>query len=235
MNGFQPRRRWATATLRVLIAAVFLGVLSGSLTAQATSLSFAGLVVRYADGELAYAYVGFPEQAINGIDLLERSGLDIVTISFGGLGQGVCSIDAHGCPATECRRRVCQGPGEESPFWQYFRQSNPGEWKPLVLGASQTKVHDGDLDGWSWTPKDPGLPALSIAEIAELAGYDGVAFTGIPAGQPGAVFRRVGFSPDERERPDLMTYLGGAAVLATALGGVGYALLWRRRAAGESP
>lgn len=201
--------------------------------AQGASLSFAGLVVRHAEGELAYAYVGFVEDEINGVELLKRSGLDIVTVTFGGLGEGVCSIDEHGCPATECRQRVCQGPTDESPFWQYFRQATPGDWRPLALGGSQTKVRDGDLDGWSWTPKDAGLPSLTIAELAARAGYDGDRFDGVQPGEPGAVLRREGFAPTVDDGQDVLVYVTGGAIIVAALAATTI-VARRRRSAGSA-
>jgi hypothetical protein len=225
-------RRLRHAIASISLAALLLALLAGPSAAQEASLSFAGLVVRHADGELAYAYVGFTEDEINGVELLKRSGLDIVTVTFGGLGEGVCSIDEHGCPATECRKRVCQGPTDESPFWQYFRQETPGDWKPLALGASQTKVRNGDLDGWSWTPKDAGLPSLTIQEIAELAGYNGSAFANTAPGEPGAAFRREGFLPPDDDDQSLAVYVAGAGLLVVALGAVAAAGYRRRRASG---
>src|SRR5215212_1014985 len=134
-----PRRRFLQrpAVLIALLAISF-GL---SWCDASAAISYAGVVVRHDDDRMAYAYVGFVESEINGIELLKRSGLDVVTVSFGGLGEGVCSIDEHGCPSTDCRKRVCQGPRDEDPFWQYFRQAEPGdgEWISMALGGSGTK------------------------------------------------------------------------------------------------
>src|SRR4051812_18915609 len=94
----------ATASVSILL------MLAAFVPVSAAPLHFAGVVVRHGDGVMAYGYVGFAEDKLNGIELLRRTGLDVVTVSFGGLGEGVCSIDEHGCPATDCRKRVCQGP-----------------------------------------------------------------------------------------------------------------------------
>jgi len=141
----------------------------GSAEAAAT-LHHAGLVVRHGDGRLTYGYVSFPEEEITGIELLHRSEIEQVTIPFGGLGEGVCSLEQEGCPVGPCRRRLCQDGGDDAPYWQYFRQDRSGTWRWLTLGASATKVHDGDLDGWSWTGHDPGLPAISLSQVASLVG-----------------------------------------------------------------
>src|SRR5207247_9088948 len=135
----------------------------------------AGLVVRHGDGRIIYAYVAFPEASISGVELLRRSGISLVTIGFGGLGEGVCTIDDEGCPASDCRKRVCQGSGEDAPFWQYFRQRTLGDWVALALAASATQVRDGDVDGWSWTGHDPALPALTIDDVARVAGGPAIA------------------------------------------------------------
>ncbi|MEA2511007.1 MAG: hypothetical protein QOJ59_494, partial [Thermomicrobiales bacterium] len=153
---------------RCLLAALLLAILAGAPVAG-EELHHAGLVVRHGDGRIVYAYVAFPEESISGVELLRRSGISLVTVGFGGLGEGVCTIDGEGCPAADCRKRVCQGSGDDAPFWHYIRQRSHGEWVLLSLGASATKVRDGDVDGWSWTGGDPGLPALTLADVAHLA------------------------------------------------------------------
>lgn len=206
--------------VRIWICLCALALLLGrSPTGHAAEVNYAGLVVRHADGELTYAYVGFVEPEINGIELLRRSGLDLVTVAFGGLGEGVCSIDAHGCPASDCRKRLCQGPQADDPFWQYFRQSAPGvgDWSAVPLGGSANRVRDGDLDGWSWTGTSPGLPPLTLAEAAELAGYNGVSFDGSQAQGPGAVLRREGRVADEDGSLSILTTAFAIGLLVAAL------------------
>src|SRR5215204_4636081 len=134
---------WAAIALTILVIALLAALIDGR-PAAGQAENHAGLVVRHGDGRITYAYVAFPEETISGIELLERSGISVVTVSFGGLGEGVCSVEEEGCRASECRQRVCQGPGDESPYWRYFRQAAPGDWQALVLGGSSTKVHDGD-------------------------------------------------------------------------------------------
>lgn len=217
-------KRFATPALLIALLLSLVGI---STQASAATLSFAGVVVRYDDGRMSYGYVGFTEAEINGIELLRRTGLDVVTIAFGGLGEGVCSIDARGCPSSECRQRVCQGPTDADPFWQYFRQTTPGDWQALVLGASSTKVRDGALDGWSWTPDEAGLPPLTLDEVARLAGYDGLAFDGVGPDEPGAALRRDGAPKPEDEQP-LVIYLMAATLLLAAIAAVAW-IAWRRR------
>jgi hypothetical protein len=139
---------------------------------QAKTLNHAGLIIRDGEGRVTYAWVPFAEEEIDGIALLRGSGIPVVTVGFGALGEGVCSIAGEGCGVAECRRTVCQASAADAPYWQYFRQdpSDPADWEWQALGASASKVHDGDVFAWSWTAAEPSLPALSAAEIARLAG-----------------------------------------------------------------
>jgi hypothetical protein len=195
---------------------------------HAEELHHAGLVVRHGDGRLTYAYISFTEDEISGTELLKRTGIPVVTVSFGGLGEGVCEIEREGCPAADCRKRVCQGRGNDAPFWQYFRQSTPGNWQPLVLGASSTKVRDGDIDGWSWTPKAPNLPALTLTEIAKRAGAPAEASVTAGTVPTAAVRSSPGTTAsDQNTRQSWLTIAGGALLL---LGLAGAALVAIRRA-----
>ncbi|MGH2531841.1 MAG: hypothetical protein ACRDJW_05990 [Thermomicrobiales bacterium] len=217
---------------------VVLAVLAPFGLVAGEELSHAGVVVHHGDGRLTYAYVAFSEEEITGAELLERTGIPIVTVPFGGLGVGICSIDHEGCGAGECRRRVCQGPGNESPFWQYFRQDALGDWQPLVLGASSTKVRDGDVDGWSWTPEEPHLPAVTIDQVARLAGVTGSQASPVAGEVPTAAVQNVypaGATPEpETSSQDPLVYAGAGAILA----GLGVAMvvaIRRGRLREESP
>ena len=159
--------------LCALVALITWGIWPGAGLA-AEPLHYAGVVVYHGDGRTTYALVAFPEETISGVELLRRSGVDLVTVSFGGLGEGVCQIDGEGCQPGECRRRLCQTGDPNSPFWHYVRQTAPGEWSVASLGASATKVRDGDIDGWVWASTVPPLPALTIDELARLAGVAGI-------------------------------------------------------------
>jgi hypothetical protein len=224
----RPPRVRAVAWLATLLIAVLPVASAGG-----EEYHHAGLVVRHGDGRLVYAYVAFPEDSISGVKLLHRSGISLVTVQFGGLGEGVCTLDGEGCPAGDCRKRVCQGGGANDPYWQYFRQTTPGAWTPLALGASSTKVHDSDVDGWSWTGgRDAGLPALTLADVARLTG---VAATpggdGSPTTLPTPAVRVVSplgiGSPANGDGQGPVTYLVAAGALV-AIGGVALVAARRR-------
>jgi hypothetical protein len=217
-------RLWVLISLAALLAGV---LLAPRPTLADEELHHAGLVVRDAEGRVTYAWVPFAEEAIDGIDLLRRSGIPVITVGFGALGDGVCSIAGQGCGVTECRRTVCQGSAAYAPYWQYFAQDpgDPAVWTWQPLGASSSTVEDGDVFGWSWTAGDPALPALSPAEIASRAGTADKAAT-----EP--VFRTV--LPDgmaivvDAPPPDGPTTAAAAAILVVIAGSALALAVWRR-------
>ncbi len=162
------RTGWACAW-HWLVLMAFLPCMASGATAQTPErdgdVNIAGLVIDYGDGRTSYALVPFTEESLSGIELLRRSGLTLVTVPFGGLGEGVCSIESTGCGIGDCRARMCQSADRESPFWQYLRQGNDGTWAPAALGASQAEVRDGDVDAWVWTGTPPDLPSTSVASL----------------------------------------------------------------------
>src|SRR6478735_7292611 len=169
-----PSRSLQVRSRSLAILVTFLAVLLSGFSAGAGQAAAheAALVVRHGDGAMTYAIVAFPEDEISGMELLRRSGISLVTVSFGGLGEAVCTLEGEGCSVGDCRKRVCQTGDPSSPFWQYFRQSSPGQWVAVPLGVSSAKVHDGDVDGWSWTGHDPGLPALSLGDVRSRMGVE---------------------------------------------------------------
>jgi hypothetical protein len=180
------------------------------------NVNLAGLVVTFGDGEVAYAIVPFTESSISGFELLDRSGLALLSIEFGGLGQGVCAIEETGCDPTACRVRVCQTGDPDSAFWQYAQQRGDGSWSPSPLGASNSEVIDGGIDAWSWSsdPADPG--AITLDDIADRTGVDLAAFRSGERADPALVI--LGENPEDpaRIRQGIITaaLIGGVAVIA---------------------
>lgn len=199
--------------MRIAIVAMCILALSWAQVARAAApdINVAGLVVDYGNGRVSYAWVPFEEEEITGVELLQRSGLDVVTVTFGGMGEGICQIEITGCPVDDCRKRLCQTADPESPFWRYSRQEAPGEWSFVALGASDTKVRDGDIDAWSWTGVEPELPSLTMGELANRAGADPSVLDGAET-VPAAVVRTEGGTASEDDVPD------GAVAGAVAVG-----------------
>ena len=162
--------RWMRIAI-IAVCILALGVARAS-TVSAAEYNVAGLIVDYGDGRISYVWIPFEEDELSGVELLKRSGLDLVTVGFGGMGDAVCQIDDTGCPVDDCRKRLCQTSDPASPFWRYSRQTAPGEWSFAATGASGARVHDGDIDAWSWTGGDAHLPAITMDELALRAGAD---------------------------------------------------------------
>ncbi|MFM8593633.1 MAG: hypothetical protein ACKOCK_04495 [Chloroflexota bacterium] len=213
-------KRIALLTLPILL--LILSAI-GSASADPDRGSHAGLVIRRADGALTYAWVAFPEPEITAIELLKRSGVPLLTADFGGLGEAVCQLEGEGCSFAVCRRNVCQV-GAEAPYWRYFRQGEDGQWTPRILGASTSKVRDGDVDGWSWTAGEANLPLMSASEVAVKAGA---------GDDPGgvAVWREQPV-PTRSAEVTRSTILGiGVIAVVAALAGFGIARIRNRRVA----
>ena len=95
---------------------------------------------------------------ISGLAALEESGLDVVTKDFGGGWIAVCAIEGVGCPADDC---FCDPDGK---YWgnSYWDGS---AWQAYSVGASQTELNDGAIDGWYWGVwgDTPANPAAALA------------------------------------------------------------------------
>jgi hypothetical protein len=155
---------------RLLIGLLLLSAVFGGRPANAQApVTYAGIVVHPGDGTVTYAYVPLDE-SVSGIELLRRSGISLVTVGFGGLGEGVCQIEETGCDVGPCRVRLCQTGDRSSPYWRYFQQDDSGEWVASPLGGSATKIAPGEIDGWSWTPDEASLPGVQLSDIPTLAG-----------------------------------------------------------------
>lgn len=227
-----PRSRPQLNSILILIALVL--VVSPVRPASASTASGdgvvplhrAGLIVQHGNGTMTYAVVAFPEETISGIELLQRSGIEYLSVPFGGLGEGVCQIEREGCEATECRRTVCQAT-RSSPYWQYLDQTADRSWRAAPLGASGSKVSDGDVLAWSWSAGPPSLPGLDLPALGTRAGLDPVQLASL--GQQGhlpAVVRSGVMDVGDALYP--MTLLGGVLAV-TVVAGVGCGLLVRRR------
>jgi hypothetical protein len=217
-------RLWVLISLAALLAGV---LLTPAPTLADEEPHHAGLVVHDAQGRLTYAWVPFSEEEIDGIDLLHRSGIPVVTVGFGALGEGVCSIAGQGCGVAECRRIDCQASAADASYWQYLQQdsSDPADWTWQPLGASSSTVEDGDVFGWSWTAEDPALPAFPAREIASLAGAgDGEGSE--PAFRtllPEGVTATTNIPP-----PNVATTAAAAAIIAGIAGAAVALAAWRR-------
>jgi hypothetical protein len=210
---------------RGFVAALALALMLASLpvNGQGAELHHAAVVVRHGNGGLTYALVAFPEESINGAELLKRAKLGAVTVEFGGLGEAVCIIEKEGCPPSVCQKKVCQTGAADSPFWHFYQLDSAGTWQFTALGASSAKVRDGDVTGWSWTGTDANLPAMSFAALEQAAPEQ-------PNANGISIWRSGPAQPSE-SRQSTATYLGAAAVLILALAAAAFVMLRKRRLA----
>jgi hypothetical protein len=159
---------------------------AGLLDARAQQPNRVGLVVRFGDGSAITRCVEFSEPEITGYDVLERSGLDIVAAFDSGMGAAVCAIEGTGCSAEECL--TCSYPN----YWSYW-YLNSGSWVYSPAGASVHKVHDGDVEGWSWGIGEPP-PAASFDQVCASPPTDTPTPTNTPV-PPTAASRQPGAPP----------------------------------------
>lgn len=152
-------RAFWCALILVLVAA------TAALPAQAADASphRAGLVVRLSADEVLTRCVAFGEEQISGAALLDRSGLELETVTDRSLGMFVCGIAGVGCPADDC---FCATPS----YWQYWLLQETG-WRSSPVGASTRTVSDGAVDGWLWPGSADAavLPELAFGEICPAA------------------------------------------------------------------
>jgi hypothetical protein len=145
-----------------LIGLMTIGLISAW---QSTAQNQAAVTVRFEDGHTESRCVAFDEASISGLDLLGRSGLE-VRANIGAQGGLVCSVEGTGCPAEDC---WCQcGGGGDCVYWSYWHLRGD-EWQYAQVGAAQTTVRPGSVDGWSWGPGTVEAavapPVTSFAEI----------------------------------------------------------------------
>jgi len=155
-----------------------------SVPGQAQSPNHAGLVIHFPDGRVETACIGFVEDEITGLDLLNRSGLPVTLDYSSGLGAKVCRIAGTGCdfPGENC---WCQCQGSPCIYWNYW-QLRDGQWVYSPLGASDRRLGDGDVDGWVWGDGQEPPPLLSVDEICQVEGGSFVSPLASPEPRPAA-------------------------------------------------
>lgn len=179
-----------------------------------------GVIIDYGDDRITWIWIPFEEPDTPLIDLLATSELEMVTVGFGGLGEGVCQIADTGCPVGECRQRMCQT-SSSSPFWRIMKL-NGDEWAFASSGVSGTRPADGEIFALSWSGEDPVLPVVTIEELAENAGADR------HASEPVSSIRTEGESDVASDSPMSWAPAAGALGLVVVIAGV---LVFRARVA----
>jgi hypothetical protein len=118
----------------------------------------AALVIQHSSGRVLSRCIAFAEEQLTGLELIQRSGIQVQTQSFGTIGSAVCQLDREPAQAPA----DCFGSGA---YWQYSRRRGTG-WQPSDLGASRSVVRDGDMDGWRYAAgSGQAPPALAFSAV----------------------------------------------------------------------
>ncbi len=164
-----------------LTFALGVNVAAWAAQARAQTPNRAGLIVQMADGSVVTRCVSFSEESISGYELLRRAKLPLV-VEVSGMGPAVCKIGDTGCnyPQQSCFCQ-CNTLDATCTYWAYA-QIKEGAWRASPLGASNSKVRNGDVEGWRWGKGDGAnneTPlVISFDEICSAAAQ--------PATQPAA-------------------------------------------------
>lgn len=162
---FNRRRPFIPFLLRHLAtcAAVLLALLV-PLSTMAQVEHRAGLVIVHGDGSIVTQCVEFDAPSLSGAELLMRAGLDLA-VEAGAMGAAICRIDGEGCnfPQESC---FCQCESNPCRYWSYWRLQE-GRWVYSNLGAGNTTVRNGDVEGWRW-----GVGTVQTAEPPPLLTFE---------------------------------------------------------------
>jgi hypothetical protein len=167
-DGAEPEagviRRLCRITLAVPLMAVGIGAASSvarlgpaaALCSQASTLNRVALVVEHGDGRVIRRCVGFDTSTATALAVLDASGLEVGTSSYGVLGSAICQIDSE--PAS-------YPPGcftGSGSYWVLFVSRAGGAWVASAVGVSSVSVGDGDAVGFRYDPQagaDPPPPS----------------------------------------------------------------------------
>jgi hypothetical protein len=146
-------RRPLRVALAVPLLAIGLGTASAAarggpaapLCAQAASAHHAGIVVEHGDGQVVRQCVGFDTATITALAVLEASGIEYATETYGGLGAAICQIDDEPTSYTSCL------PASGS-YWVFFISRGGGAWTSSSQGVSIATLSDSDDAGFRYDP-----------------------------------------------------------------------------------
>jgi prenyltransferase beta subunit len=159
---FSQAARWGIVGVILTVGVLFMMSL-GSTPISAFlngTPNTADLVVQLGNGDVLVRHVAFTETSISGLELLQRSGLELGIAEFD-IGSGVCSIEGTGCPVDDC---FCS----TILYWNYAHQED-AQWASSMVGAGDYDVTDGAVEGWSWGQTLPPVTDEILASQAALA------------------------------------------------------------------
>lgn len=159
MKFFHSRRQVPILVFRFLRYAfcvlLFVGgiILARPATADTSGdpITHAGLVIQFGNGSVGEYCVDLgADGRATGEEILRESGVDVI-VEYQGLGAAVCKIESDGCnfPADPCFCDCSMQPGDPCTYWAYHRLQG-GSWVQSPMGAGNTQVVAGSVEGWSW-------------------------------------------------------------------------------------
>lgn len=162
-----PRLRFGRVTALVcgtLFIFLFAAVLSSPTIptfAAPEQIRRANVIVQFDDFDIAAREITFTKKKISGLTALELTGFKVVTTTTS-FGVAVCAIEGVGMPADNCFG------DPEGRFWSY-NYWDGSAWQPYSVGAGDSKIGDGAIEGWRWgqfgaTLKD--VPPILAAQKA---------------------------------------------------------------------
>jgi hypothetical protein len=114
---------------------------------ESPSSYHAGLAVFSGDTILFTGCISFTASSFTGLELLQGSGLPVVTATNPTQGTAVCKIGEIGDDANHCF-------GSMPNYWSYWSLGDNG-WEYSAVGADQSQVVDGGVYAWSWGTGNP--------------------------------------------------------------------------------
>ena len=165
------RKAWAALVAAACLAPLAAASSPPAAGAQAPAPHRAAVIVDTGD-QLKRVCVRFPESSISGAEALRRANVQPVFRTFPGKGEAVCALCGTGCRADES----CLTCDRSGRFWAYSRApAGSSSFHLSGSGASNTRVRDGDVEGWRWSKGQ----APAYASVEQVCG-------GPPAATPSA-------------------------------------------------
>ena len=136
-------------------------VSNGPMEAAQEDINHADVLVDFGDGRIEVRRVTFVSPTISSLQALRLSGIAAGIADFD-FGAAVCAIDAVGCSLDNC---FC----DPNQYWGLFRLHD-GQWVASQVGAADSVVNPGDVDGWHWGPFESTPPAITREQLAAQVG-----------------------------------------------------------------
>jgi hypothetical protein len=160
-------KRLVSLIVTSLLVEIIISVILLSAAVHADDPNRVGLVARFGNGNVFTKCVEFDEDQISGLEVLLRSGLNVI-YEQSGAGAAVCKIGDDGCdyPLEHCFCQ-CLG-GANCVYWSYWHLKEEA-WQYSLAGASGYFVRDGDVEGWAWGPGTSGSgPEPPVIEFNDI-------------------------------------------------------------------